>query len=134
MYDSPSTPPTNVCHPSPCGPNSNCKDLNGQAVCACLPQYVGSPPQCRPECISNSECSYDKACVNRKCVEPCAGVCGKNAECNVINHQPICDCIQGHTGSPYYNCYPIPIVIADRKLNVSFDNSNSVHNVQLYIL
>lgn len=29
------------CNPSPCGPNSNCRDNSGQAVCSCQPTYLG---------------------------------------------------------------------------------------------
>lgn len=98
----------NPCQPSPCGPNSQCREINNQAVCSCLPNYVGSPPGCRPECVVSSECSRDKACVNQKCVDPCPGVCGTNAECRVNNHSPICTCINGFTGNAFTRCYPIP--------------------------
>lgn len=69
---------------------------------------MGSPPGCRPECVVSSECSYDKACVNQKCVDPCPGVCGSNAECRVNNHSPICSCSHGYTGNAFTRCYPIP--------------------------
>lgn len=98
----------NPCVPSPCGPNSQCREVNGQAVCSCLPTYVGSPPGCRPECVVSSECPLDKACANQKCVDPCPGVCGQNANCRVNNHSPICSCSPGYTGDPFSRCYPIP--------------------------
>ena len=98
----------NVCSPSPCGPNSQCREVNGQAVCSCLPTYIGSPPGCRPECVVSSECPQNKACVNQKCVDPCPGTCGQNAQCTVINHSPICSCISGYTGDPFVICRPIP--------------------------
>lgn len=98
----------NPCVPSPCGPNSQCREVNGQAVCSCLPNYSGSPPGCRPECVVSSECPLDKACVNQKCVDPCPGVCGQNANCRVNNHSPICSCAPGYTGDPFSRCYPIP--------------------------
>lgn len=101
-------PPANPCTPSPCGPNSACREINGQAVCSCLPTYLGSPPSCRPECTVSSECPPDKACTNQKCVNPCPGVCGRNAQCNVIHHNPICSCKSGYTGDPFSNCYQIP--------------------------
>jgi len=97
-----------VCNPSPCGPNSQCREINGQAVCSCLPTFIGSPPNCRPECTVSSECPQDKACVNRKCVDPCIGTCGQNAVCRVVNHSPICSCTEGYTGNPFSRCYPIP--------------------------
>lgn len=98
----------NPCQPSPCGPNSQCREINNQAICSCLPNYVGSSPGCRPECVVSSECSYDRACINQKCVDPCPGVCGTNAECRVLNHSPICNCLQGYTGNAFTRCYPIP--------------------------
>ena len=100
--------PVNPCVPSPCGPNSQCREVNGQAVCSCQPTYIGSPPACRPECTVSSECSLDKACVGQKCVNPCPGTCGHNAQCNVRNHSPICSCRSGFTGDPFTRCYPIP--------------------------
>ena len=100
--------PTNPCQPSPCGPNSQCREVNKQAVCSCLPEYMGSPPNCRPECVVSSECPLTKACVNQKCVDPCPGTCGLNARCEVINHSPICSCQSGYTGDPFTRCFPIP--------------------------
>ncbi|VEN50381.1 unnamed protein product, partial [Callosobruchus maculatus] len=100
--------PKNPCQPSPCGPNSQCREVNGQAVCSCLPNYIGSPPGCRPECTVSSECAQDKACINQKCSDPCPGTCGLNANCQVINHSPICSCKAQFTGDPFTRCFPIP--------------------------
>jgi len=96
------------CVPSPCGPNSQCKEINGQAVCSCLPSYHGSPPGCRPECVLSSECSDIHACINQKCVNPCPGPCGSNAICKVIKHNAICSCQLGYQGDPFSRCYLIP--------------------------
>lgn len=96
------------CQPSPCGPNSQCREANKQAVCSCLPNFVGSPPYCRPECVSNSECSPQFSCINMKCRDPCPGLCGINAECRVHNHQGSCSCRYQYTGDPYSQCSPIP--------------------------
>lgn len=100
--------PQNPCNPSPCGPNSQCKEANGQAICSCLPQYISSPPNCRPECTVSAECAQNMACLNQKCADPCPGTCGLNAKCQVVNHSPICSCSPGHTGDPFTRCYPIP--------------------------
>lgn len=100
-------PVTKPCVPSPCGPNSACREVNGQAVCSCLPGYLSSPPSCRPECVVSSDCSLDKACTNLHCIDPCSGSCGLNAECTVINHNPICKCPRRYTGDPFTRCYPI---------------------------
>lgn len=98
----------NPCSPTPCGFNSQCREINNQAVCSCLPEYLGSPPGCRPECTISSECARDKACVNQKCTDPCPGVCGLNTHCHVINHNPICTCQLSFTGDPFTRCYPTP--------------------------
>lgn len=103
----PQTELLDVCRPSPCGPNSQCRDNNGAAACNCLPNFVGNPPGCRPECVLSSECSWNKACVNQKCVDPCLGACGKNSDCKVKNHSPICSCRNGYTGNPFSVCSPV---------------------------
>ncbi|KAJ6647055.1 Protocadherin Fat 1, partial [Pseudolycoriella hygida] len=95
------------CHPSPCGPNSQCREINGQAVCSCIPSYIGTPPSCRPECVINSECPLNEACINAKCRDPCPGSCGQNAKCSVRNHVPICTCPNRYDGNPFIQCRPI---------------------------
>lgn len=94
----------NPCLPSPCGPNSQCTENGENADCRCLTEFVGSPPNCRPECTSNTECSTNMACINRKCRDPCPGSCGLNAECRVVSHTPICICQKGYTGDPFLQC------------------------------
>lgn len=94
----------NPCNPSPCGPNSQCQQSQGQAVCSCLPGYRSSPPTCRPECVVSLECSLKEACQNQKCVDPCIGACGVAAVCDVINHNPICSCPPSFTGDPFIKC------------------------------
>lgn len=101
-------PPSNPCIPSPCGPYSQCRDVGGIPSCSCLENYIGVPPQCRPECTMNSECTSNLACINQKCVDPCPGSCGLSAMCNVYNHIPICTCEEDYTGDPFSNCYPKP--------------------------
>lgn len=98
--------PSNPCDPNPCGPNSQCRQVNGSPSCSCFPEYVGAPPNCRPECVSNSDCPNHLSCFNRKCKDPCPGSCGSNASCRVANHAPTCFCLPGHTGDPFRQCYP----------------------------
>lgn len=98
----------NPCQPSPCGPNSVCQVRGESPACSCLENFVGVPPNCRPECIINPECSSNRACINQKCRDPCPGSCGSNAICNVINHNPVCSCIPGFTGDPFRGCVPVP--------------------------
>uniref|UniRef100_A0A1A9ZCQ5 EGF-like domain-containing protein n=1 Tax=Glossina pallidipes TaxID=7398 RepID=A0A1A9ZCQ5_GLOPL len=94
----------NPCVPSPCGPYSNCRSQNGHAVCSCQINYVGAPPNCRPECMGSSDCPQDKSCFNQHCKDTCPGTCGTNANCRVVNHNPICYCMSGFTGDPFIRC------------------------------
>lgn len=97
---------TQPCIPSPCGPNSQCREVNGQAVCSCLPGFISTPPTCRPECVVSSECALNEACINQHCTDPCPGTCGLAAKCMVINHNPICTCPPPLIGDPFSRCYP----------------------------
>lgn len=99
-------PPRDPCIPSPCGLNSDCRSVGGTPSCSCLPNYTGSPPNCRPECTINPECPSNLACMREKCRDPCPGSCGFSAQCEVINHTPICTCPAGYTGNPFENCSP----------------------------
>lgn len=99
---------TNPCVPSPCGPNSICQDTRGSSSCSCHPDFIGSPPNCRPECTINSECPSNLACIREKCKDPCLGACGSDAICSVINHTPICNCPDGFTGDPFAFCQQKP--------------------------
>lgn len=96
--------PTNPCVPSPCGQYSQCRTINGAPSCSCLQNYFGTPPNCKPQCIVNSECRSNNACVREKCIDPCPGSCGLNAKCDVINHTPICSCVNGYIGNPFTSC------------------------------
>jgi hypothetical protein len=105
------TPPPAVtqiidpCNPSPCGSNAVCNNRNRAAACQCIPEYFGDPyVACRPECVVNSDCPSNKACQRLHCVDPCPGVCGINAECNVRNHIPTCTCRAGYIGDPFTEC------------------------------
>lgn len=97
---------TDACNPSPCGPNSHCRSLNGQAVCTCIIGFLGTPPSCRPECVISSDCAQNRACNNQKCIDPCPGSCGVMSQCTVINHNPICSCPETFTGDPFIRCTP----------------------------
>lgn len=98
--------PVNPCNPSPCGPNAICHD---DGICECLPEYTGNPYEsCRPECVISSECPRDKACIRNKCQNPCTGTCGQSANCDVINHIPVCSCPSDMIGDPFTLCRPKP--------------------------
>lgn len=53
-------------------------------------------------CTSNSECAQTESCVNGICVNPCN--CGPNAQCNIVNHYPMCYCKPGYSGNPQLGC------------------------------
>lgn len=100
---------TSPCIPSPCGANAVCREQNGAGSCTCLPEYFGNPYEsCRPECVVNTDCPSNKGCVRNKCVDVCPGVCGLNAECQVVSHVPLCTCWPSYTGDPFRVCSPIP--------------------------
>lgn len=92
------------CEDNPCGPHSQCRVVNDRAVCSCQQFCIGSPPNCRPECIVSAECPQDRACINTRCQDPCPGTCGVNARCQVVGHNPICSCPNGYTGDPFILC------------------------------
>lgn len=77
--DTPIPKPLNPCHPSPCGLYAECRPIGDSPSCSCLPNYFGSPPNCRPECVVNSDCSSDKSCIAERCRNPCEGSCGFNS-------------------------------------------------------
>lgn len=73
-------------------------------MCSCLIGYVGVPPSCRPECLVDSDCTSLKSCSNQKCIDPCLGTCGLNAECRIHYHKAICYCPNGYSGDPFTQC------------------------------
>ena len=98
------------CIPSPCGQNARCSNRARAAACQCIEGYFGDPyVACRPECTINADCPSNKACQNLKCVDPCPGLCGVNAQCRVINHIPTCTCNEGYIGDPFSACRLKPI-------------------------
>lgn len=99
---------TQPCNPSPCGANTVCKERNNVGSCSCLPEYFGDPyVGCKPECVTNSDCNRDRACIQNKCKDPCPGLCGPNAICKTHNHNPSCYCREGFTGDPLRVCHEI---------------------------
>jgi len=121
--------PLSPCKPSPCGFNAICKEQFGVGSCSCLPDYVGNPYEgCRPECIVDTDCISILACIQSKCRDPCLGVCGQFAECQVINHRPSCTCISGYSGNPFQYC----TVMRDIGTNI-FLNIKKLHNLFIVI-
>lgn len=98
--------PYDPCLLSPCGKNAICTAVDGIAKCTCIPPFVGNPYMdgCEAECIINQDCESHLACFNQHCRDPCPGVCGANAHCEVVNHLPMCSCLPGYTGDPFRAC------------------------------
>lgn len=120
--------PVSPCIPSPCGSNAVCREQNGAGSCTCLPEYFGNPYEaCQPECIVNSDCASNKACVNNKCKDPCPGTCGPNAECQTVAHTPSCSCLPSYTGDPFRYC---SLIIIQPGKKVSSRNDDSLNKVQ----
>lgn len=108
-----------LCQPSTCGSNAACQESAGTALCTCFPNYFGNPYEgCRPECVVESDCALNLACVRMKCQNPCPGSCGVNAICQVVNHLPICSCMPGYSGDSFRYCS----FIQTKRKPVSFGN------------
>lgn len=80
-------------------------------ICECPPGYISSgsgtckatpPVKTIGECIDDSECPTDRACINAICRDPCD--CGPNSECRIKDHKPICSCLPGYDGNPNLEC------------------------------
>ncbi|OXA59283.1 neurogenic locus notch homolog protein 2 [Folsomia candida] len=88
--------------------HSNVGNTNGTAqtvLCACMPHHIGAPPKCRPlSCAANADCPSQFSCVKGLCKDPCQGICGVGAECKVVNHFPVCRCLRGFNGDPFFQC------------------------------
>lgn len=103
--------PPRLCDSNPCGTNAQCAEKTGAISCVCPTNYIGDPyTSCRPECVINTDCPKEQSCSNSRCVNPCTGSCGINADCRVVNHNPICSCKESFTGDPYGSCRPIPVI------------------------
>ena len=102
----------------PCAPSAECEVFRHRAECRCPPGYVGSPliacvPEPRRECERDADCASRLACMNGRCVNPCAAdePCGDDVECRVIDSTPVrsmtCVCPDGYVGGPDRTCQPL---------------------------
>lgn len=97
--------PNDPCTPSPCGPGAICRARGTGASCECEPGLRGDPYSgCRPECLADSDCSPSRACIRSHCRDPCQGTCGVEADCETVNHIPLCSCPSGTRGNAFERC------------------------------
>lgn len=131
----------NPCLSGACGANAECQVIQGHPVCSCAFGMLGTPPNCRPECVIHQECPSNRACIAQQCQDPCIGSCGFNARCTTQNHQPICSCMEGFEGDPYASCTPrqseYNFLFLNFKSNLIFNfyiESNFENNFHLRVL
>ncbi|KAF2350559.1 hypothetical protein FHG87_018688, partial [Trinorchestia longiramus] len=56
-------------------------------------------------CENSDDCSFDRTCFNKLCINVCDGdLCGFSAVCSVEYHRPKCRCPPGTTGNPNVKC------------------------------
>jgi hypothetical protein len=80
-------------------------------------------------CANNQECPDHAACENRLCINPCAydNPCAPNANCRVVNHEPVCTCPDGYIGSPETSCEL-------RKIYILQYYKNTLHKLRYLII
>ena len=100
--------PDTSCYPCKtrdCWYKHNClkKHLHDAFCVSVVPQ---TEPTLAAGCANNDECPDHTACKNRLCINPCAydDPCASNANCRVVNHEPVCSCPDGFIGDPKIRC------------------------------
>ncbi|XP_050512495.1 neurogenic locus notch homolog protein 3 isoform X1 [Diabrotica virgifera virgifera] len=95
-----------TCTSGTCGQNAQCQVVGGRPVCSCLRGHSGDPLSLcrREECLDDGECRGQLACRGGKCIDPCVGTCGVNANCEARRGVPVCTCPAGYTGDPITSC------------------------------
>lgn len=63
------------------------------------------------QCTLDTDCRPSQACLGGQCKDPCTqrGACGKNALCQIVNHQVSCSCVHCHKGDAEKECLPDPV-------------------------
>lgn len=101
-----------------CGKNALCNVVNHKTICTCPQNTLGDPQEeCKSiECTEDYQCSFDKQCVQNYCINPCSlNACGKNTNCEAINHARSCTCLPGYTGNPILGCTEIQSCRVDKQ-------------------
>lgn len=93
---------------SSCGTEAICYGIQHRTVCECPPGLSGNPQiACTlASCKSDNECSSDRACINKKCINPCkqSKDCVEPAVCIPYNHKADCSCPPGFVGNVTTGC------------------------------
>ena len=97
-----------ACSSISCGPNSECRIVDGLPKCNCISGYTGNPPNCKSECVGNNDCKENQVCVQKRCRSACLGKCAKGARCLVDpqTKSATCKCRKGFEGDPEKECLP----------------------------
>lgn len=85
-----------------CQPNKMCEVRKHKATCICKFGFVVNSVGefvCATgpiECRGDDECASNLACIDNRCVGPCAvgQPCPSNKQCDVLNHRPVCICMK----------------------------------------
>lgn len=105
----------NLCALSPCGPHAVCSIQNHQVQCKCpkVGFFTGDPfnhqTGCqRVECLHDSNCPFDRQCINFVCENACDRVdCGPHGTCLIKERMAACRCESGFENNGKLNCVDI---------------------------
>uniref|UniRef100_A0A0K2TAS5 Putative LOC101893139 [Musca domestica] n=1 Tax=Lepeophtheirus salmonis TaxID=72036 RepID=A0A0K2TAS5_LEPSM len=109
---------------NPCAPNALCKTVQHASSCVCIPPLIGnpfvscvekepSPIEVEKECVVDSDCPSQLACLNDYCENPCYSLtpCHTSAMCSVVDTSPfrtmVCTCREGWIPQEDRSCIPI---------------------------
>lgn len=79
------------------------------AVYQCLEPPCREPKNLYFECTIDDECLANRSCIQNQCLDPCNTFsCGTQTRCSVVEHSPMCSCLDGYIGDPNVACTPLP--------------------------
>ena len=126
---------TPVCGPNglPCGGNAECTGIGHKAICTCPVGLEGDPyVTCSTvECRADADCPPDRACINKRCEDPCSieNPCDDSSECKVTNHLADCTCPPGFRGSKGTACakgkWLYPVNSRAQTVRITIDHTKS---------
>lgn len=100
-----------------CLDNEKCIERRCSVFCtsdkSCPTGFICEYGQCIAGCRRDGECPLTEACINNQCLNPCASptACGTKAQCQPVNHRPLCSCLPEHTGDPRVECSRVECII-----------------------